>query len=48
MCLRKLDTSRSKRTQNETNLIVPPPNYYEFGTKSITSLGLKNLKFSSY
>ena len=26
----------SKRMQHQNNLIVPRPNYYEFGTKSLT------------
>ena len=38
---KKSDTSRSKRTQHQNNLIVPRPNYYEFGTESFTSLGSK-------
>ena len=38
---KKSDTLRSKRTQHQNNLIVPRPNYYEFGTKSLTSLGPK-------
>ena len=31
----------SKRMQHQNNLIVPRPNYYEFGTKSLTFLGPK-------
>ena len=38
---KKSDISRSKRTQHQNNLIVPRPNYYEFGTESFTSLGPK-------
>ena len=36
---KKSDTSRSKQTQNQSNLIVVPPNYYEFGTKTLAFLG---------
>ena len=36
---KKLDTLRSKLTQHQNNLIVPRPNYYELGTKSLFSLG---------
>ena len=35
---KKSDISKSKRTQHQNNLIVPRPNYYEFGTESFTSL----------
>ena len=35
------DTIRSKKMQRLNNLIVPRPNYYEFGSKSLTSLGPK-------
>ena len=35
---KKSDTSRSKRTQYQNNLIEPRPNYYEFGTTSLASL----------
>ena len=38
---KKSDTFRSKRTQHQNNLIVPRPNYYEFGAKSLASLGSK-------
>ena len=38
---RKSDTIRSKWIQHQNKLIVPQPNYYEFGTKSLTSLGQK-------
>ena len=34
---KKSDTIRSKRMQHPNNLIVSRPNYYEFGTKSLTS-----------
>ena len=35
---KKPDTLRSKRPQHQYNLAVPRPNYYEFGTKCLTSL----------
>ena len=35
---KKPDTLRSKRIEHQNNLIVSPPNYCEFGTKSLTSL----------
>ena len=34
----KSDTLRSKRMQHQNNLIVSRLNYYEFGTKNLTSL----------
>ena len=38
---KKSDTIRSKQTQHQNNLIVLRPNYYEFGTKCLISLGPK-------
>ena len=38
---KKPDTLRSKRIEHQNNLIVSPPNYCEFGTKSLTSLWQK-------
>ena len=38
---KKLDKLKSKRMQHQNNLIVPQPNYSEFGAKSLTSLGPK-------
>ena len=38
---KKSDTIRSKQMQPQNNFIVPQSSYYEFGTKSLTSLGPK-------